>query len=271
MWIGGAGSDDEEDENDEYYTDTFDDVDAATNAALAESLREMDAESTAAAAPPVQAPTASTAADPVAPPIHRAAADPAVPPLHEIGSVRSAVPRSPGPSPGPIRIWGVECRPISSIPGMAPGEARARGGATRNNDDAARAALRPEVEAEIAACRAEREIALRRAVEAKAREADVCPLCHARTPGDPCRVCGHGSAATTDDAAAAADAADSPTSLEALRAAGIPPPPLQPRESTDLPGFAPARFRSSSPLHDDAAALRERSAADARAEADLES
>ena len=41
-------------------------------------------------------------------------------------------------------------------------------------------------------------------------------------------------------------------------------------ESTDLPGFAPARFRSSSPLHDDAAALRERSAADARAEADLE-
>ena len=137
MWIGGAGSDDEEDENDEYYTDTFDDVDAATNAAFAESLREMDAESTAAAAPPVQAPTASTAADPVAPPIHRAAADPAVPPLHEIGSVRSAVPRSPGPSPGPIRIWGVECRPISSIPGMAPGEARARG-ATRRCWTAAR-------------------------------------------------------------------------------------------------------------------------------------
>ena len=41
---------------------------------------------------------------------------------------------------------------------MAPGEARARGGATRNNDD------------------------------------DVCAWCHARTPGDPCRVCGHGSA-----------------------------------------------------------------------------
>ena len=41
---------------------------------------------------------------------------------------------------------------------MAPGEARARGGATRNNDD-------------------------------------VCARCHARTPGDPCRVCGHGSAA----------------------------------------------------------------------------
>ena len=40
---------------------------------------------------------------------------------------------------------------------MAPGEARARGGAARNNDD-------------------------------------VCALCHARTPGDPCRVCGHGSA-----------------------------------------------------------------------------
>ena len=175
MWIGGAGSDDEEDENDEYYTDTFDDVDAATNAALAESLREMDAESTAAAAPPVQAPTASTAADPVAPPIHRAAADPAVPPLHEIGSVRTAVPRSPGPSPGPIRIWGVECRPISSIPGMAPGEARARGGATRNNDDAARAALRPEVEAQLrrglAASDAAHETALRRALEAQAREA----------------------------------------------------------------------------------------------------
>ena len=156
---------------------------------------------------------------------------------------------------------------------MAPGEARARGGATRRSDDAARAALRPEVEAEIAACRAEREIALRRAVEPSRRRParHVCPLCHARTPGDPCRVCGHGSAATTDDAAAAADAADSPTSLEALRAAGTPPPPPQPRESVNLPGFAPARFRSSSPLHDDAAALRERSAADARAEADLES
>ncbi len=69
-----------------------------------------------------------------------------------------------------------------------------------------------------------------------------------------------------------------PTRLDALRAAGIPPPPSpppppqpQPRQSVDLPGFAPARFRSSSPLHhDDAAALRERSAADARAEADLE-
>jgi len=60
--------------------------------------------------------------------------------------------------------------------------------------------------------------------------------------------------------------------IEALRTAGIPPPPPpQPRESVHLPGFAPARFRSSSPLHDgDAAALRERSAADARAEADLE-
>ena len=61
--------------------------------------------------------------------------------------------------------------------------------------------------------------------------------------------------------------------LDALRAAGIPPPPPpppRPRQSVDLPGFAPARFRSSSPLHDDAAALRERSAADARAEADLE-
>jgi hypothetical protein len=60
--------------------------------------------------------------------------------------------------------------------------------------------------------------------------------------------------------------------IEALRAAGIPPPPPpQPRESVHLPGFAPARFRSNSPLHDgDAAALRERSAADARAEADLE-
>ena len=69
--------------------------------------------------------------------------------LDSIGSVRSAV------------------GPISSILGMAPGEARARGGAARNNDD-------------------------------------VCALCHARTPGDPCRVCGHGSAATTDDAAAAA-------------------------------------------------------------------
>ena len=69
--------------------------------------------------------------------------------LDSIGSVRSAV------------------GPIASILGMAPGEARARGGATRNNDD-------------------------------------VCALCHARTPGDPCRVCGHGSAATTDDAAAAA-------------------------------------------------------------------
>ena len=137
--------------------------------------------------------------------------------LDSIGSVRSAV------------------GPIASILGMAPGEARARGGATRNNDD------------------------------------DVCAWCHARTPGDPCRVCGHGSAATTDDAAAAADAADSPTSLEALRAAGIPPPPPQPRESVNLPGFAPARFRSNSPLHDgDAAALRERSAADDRAEAGLE-
>ena len=62
--------------------------------------------------------------------------------LDSIGSVRSAV------------------GPIASILGMAPGEARARGGATRNNDD-------------------------------------VCALCHARTPGDPCRVCGHGSAATT--------------------------------------------------------------------------
>ena len=41
-------------------------------------------------------------------------------------------------------------------------------------------------------------------------------------------------------------------------------------ESTDLPGFAPARFRSGSPLHDDAAALRDRSAADDRAEAGLE-
>jgi hypothetical protein len=71
--------------------------------------------------------------------------------------------------------------------------------------------------------------------------------------------------------------------LDALRAAGIPPPPSppsppppppppQPREweSTHLPGFAPARFRSNSPLHDDAAALRERSAADDRAEAGLE-
>jgi len=62
------------------------------------------------------------------------------------------------------------------------------------------------------------------------------------------------------------------TAIEALRAAGVPPPPPpHPRESVHLPGFAPARFRSSSPLHDDAAALRERSAADARAEADLES
>ena len=60
--------------------------------------------------------------------------------LDSIGSVRSAV------------------GPIASILGMAPGEARARGGATRNNDD------------------------------------DVCAWCHARTPGDPCRVCGHGSA-----------------------------------------------------------------------------
>ena len=61
--------------------------------------------------------------------------------------------------------------------------------------------------------------------------------------------------------------------IEALRAAGIPPPPPPPpqsRQSVDLPGFAPARFRSGSPLHDDAAALRERSAADDRAEAGLE-
>ena len=49
---------------------------------------------------------------------------------------------------------------------MAPGEARARGGATRNNND------------------------------------DVCALCHARTPGDPCRVCGHGSAVFADAEAA---------------------------------------------------------------------
>ena len=41
-------------------------------------------------------------------------------------------------------------------------------------------------------------------------------------------------------------------------------------QSVHLPGFAPARFRSNSPLHDDAAALRERSAADDRAEAGLE-
>ena len=63
-----------------------------------------------------------------------------------------------------------------------------------------------------------------------------------------------------------------PTRLDALRAAGIPPPPPppQPRESVHLQGFAPARFRSNSPLHDDAAALRERSAADDRAEAGLE-
>jgi hypothetical protein len=68
-----------------------------------------------------------------------------------------------------------------------------------------------------------------------------------------------------------------PTRLDALRAAGIPPPPSppppppQPRQSVELPGFAPARFRSNSPLHDgDAAALRERSAADDRAEAGLE-
>ena len=58
--------------------------------------------------------------------------------------------------------------------------------------------------------------------------------------------------------------------LDALRAAGIPPPPPQPRESVHLQAFAPARFRTSSPLHDDAAALRERSAADDRAEAGLE-
>ena len=66
-----------------------------------------------------------------------------------------------------------------------------------------------------------------------------------------------------------------PPRLDALRTAGIPPPPPppppQPRESVHLPGFAPARFRSNSPLHDgDAAALRERSAADDRAEAGLE-
>ena len=62
-----------------------------------------------------------------------------------------------------------------------------------------------------------------------------------------------------------------PADVEALRAAGVPPPPPpHPRESVHLPGFAPARFRSSSPLHDDAAALRERSAADDRAEAGLE-
>ena len=102
MWIGGAGSDDEENENDEYYTDTFDDVDAATNAALAESLREMDAESTAAAAPPVQAPTASTAADPVAPPIHRAAADPAVPPLHDASATLAAA-VAPEPAAQPVQ------------------------------------------------------------------------------------------------------------------------------------------------------------------------
>ena len=102
MWIGGAGSDDEEDENDEYYTDTFDDVDAATNAALAESLREMDAESTAAAAPPVQAPTASTAADPVAQPIHRAAADPAAPPLHDTSATLAAA-VAPEPAAQPVQ------------------------------------------------------------------------------------------------------------------------------------------------------------------------
>jgi hypothetical protein len=61
------------------------------------------------------------------------------------------------------------------------------------------------------------------------------------------------------------------TAIEALRAAGVPPPPPpHPRESVHLPGFAPARFRSGSPLHDDSAALRERSAADDRAEAGLE-